>query len=73
MADILPFRGNTIIPDDPVDVMEKAKAWGLSRVVICGTTPEGEFIFGGSHSEIGETLLLLEIARRRLLAEADAD
>lgn len=72
MADIIKFTGNTILPEDPNGVLEKAKSWGLARVIIIGACESGEFVFGGSHSEIAESILLLEIAKRRLVAEADA-
>lgn len=73
MADVLKFTGLTTIPDEPANILELAKDWALARVVICGFTDKGEFVFGGSHSEIAETILLLELAKKRLLAEADHD
>lgn len=73
MAEVLKFSGITRIPDDPVVALEKAKAWGLERVVIAGWSKDGEFIFGGSHSEISDTLLILEIARKRLMEAADKE
>lgn len=71
MADILAFTGDTRIPDSPEDVLEKAKGWGMERVVICGWKPEGGFVIGGSHSEIAEAVLLLEIGKARLLRKAE--
>jgi hypothetical protein len=71
MAEILAFTGNTIIPDTPENALEKAKAWGMTRVVICGLDSSGELIFGGSHSEIPETLLVLSLSVKRLLEAAD--
>ena len=71
MAEIVKFPGITIIPDDPVEALEKAKSWGMERVVIVGFDVAGSLMFGGSHSELAETLLLLELAKKRLLDEAD--
>lgn len=73
MAEVLRFTGTTILPEPASGVLEKAKDWNLSRVVILGFTENGAFVFGGSHSEIAETVLLLEIAKKRLIAEADHD
>lgn len=59
--------GNTRIPEDPLISLEKAKKWDLEQVVICGWNKNKEFIFGGSHCEISDILLLLEVAKERLL------
>lgn len=67
MADIIAFTGNTRLPDDPCDALDKAKAWDLDRVVICGWSKAGKFMFGGSHSELGEAALLLDIAKAKLM------
>jgi hypothetical protein len=64
---VIAFTGTTRLPDDPNVALEKAKAWGLERVVICGWTETGKFHFGGSHSELGETMLLLDICKAKLL------
>jgi hypothetical protein len=67
MADILHFTGNTILPADPIEILEKAKAWGLERVVVLGWKEGGEFMFGGSHSEVAEANLLLDLGKRALI------
>ena len=71
VAEIFAFTGITRLPDDPAAALEKAKGWGMTRVVICGWTEEGSFHFGVSHSELGEALLLLELCKRQLLAVAE--
>jgi hypothetical protein len=71
MAEILAFTGITKLPDDPAVALDKAKAWDMERVVICGWTHTGKFVFGGSHSEVGEALLLLEICKRQIMAVAE--
>lgn len=72
-ADVVRFPGNTIVPDAPEVALEKAKSWGLERVVICGWTTGDKFIIGGSHSEIAEAVFLLEFGKKRLLEQADRD
>lgn len=71
MADIIAFSGETRLPDDPAIALEKAKDWGLERVVICGWAQDGKFHMGGSHSEIGEAALLLDIAKKKLVDIAE--
>lgn len=71
MAEVVRFPGITRIPDDPSVALEKAKYWGMSRVVIVGWDADGALIFGGSHSELAETMLLLELAKKRLLETVD--
>lgn len=67
---VVPFTGITILPEAPETLLEKAKAWGLERVLVVGMTANGEFIMGGSHSEIAESVLLLELAKRDFLDAA---
>ena len=67
MAQIIAFTGTSRLPDDPSDALEKAKKWDMERVVICGWKKDGGFVMGGSHSEVGEAALLLDIAKIKLL------
>lgn len=66
-AEILAFTGLTILPDDPKAALEKAKGWGMEKVVIVGLDRRGMLVFGGTHSTAGEALLLLEIAKKRVM------
>ena len=65
---VVAFNGNTRIDQPPPEILEKAKDWGMSRCLIVGIDDDGEFHFGGSFSDAGEMVLLLEEAKRRVLA-----
>lgn len=68
MGNILEFTGLTSIKE-PVDiVLEKAKLWGMDRCIILGFGEGAELIFGGSFSESGEILLLLELGKMEVLS-----
>lgn len=71
MAEVIKFTGITVLPETAESSLEKAKAWGLERVVICGLTESGEFVIGGSHSEVAETILILELGKKRFLEMAE--
>jgi hypothetical protein len=65
---IIRFTGATKIPEDPALTLEKAKGWEMDRCIIIGWADE-DFRFGGSFSEMGEMLILLEKAKQHLLAQ----
>lgn len=71
MADILEFTGNTVLPEDPSILLEKAKLWGMKEVLVLGFVEDGSLTFGGSHCEIAPLILMLELAKKKLLASAD--
>lgn len=52
MGEVVPFTGITCVEEPPEQVLEKAKEWGLEKVVIVGLTADNELIVGGSFSEI---------------------
>ena len=71
MGEVVKFRGNSILPISPEESLELAKGWGLESVVVIGLTPEGEFKYGGSSCDIPLILLMLAIAQKRMVEEAD--
>jgi hypothetical protein len=71
MADVVEFPGNTILPEEPAVILEKAKGWDLRQVVVAGWDQDGKLLIGGSHCDLGSICLLLDIAKARMLAEAD--
>lgn len=71
--EVVPFPGNTILPEAPNSILEKAKTWGLERCLVIGWDDNGEFIHGGSHCDIAGNILLLELAKKRQLDEAYGD
>lgn len=73
MADIHPFPGDTVA-DWPVDVaLDKAKNWGMERCVIVGLDADGRLRFGGSTSDAGWMVVVLEATRLDLVRGAIKD
>ena len=64
---IVQFTGTTILPDTSESVLEKAKQWGLSKVMVVGLSEDNDLLFGGSFSEAGDMLLVLEWAKKAIL------
>lgn len=69
MGDVTRLPTITTVPEPPDQMLEKAKEWGLERVIIIGANENGELIWGGSFSEVDGILLLLEMAKRELLTD----
>ncbi len=67
-AEIIKFTGITSIPESPEITLEKAKHWNMDRCLILGWHTDGQFMIGGSFSEMGEMLILLEKAKQHLMA-----
>ena len=63
MDNIIPFTGETTVDEDPTVVLEKAKSWGMTGVVILGYSDEETFISGGSISDVERINYLLDIAK----------
>ena len=63
---IVDFTGSTLIPTPPDKVLDKAKEQ-LKKVVVIGVTMDGEFYFASSHSDGGDVIWLLEVAKTRIL------
>ena len=68
MAEVIEFPGNTTVEMDPADVLEKAKGWGLKRVVIVGEDHDGKPMFGGSTADVHFINFILDLAKKDLLA-----
>lgn len=67
MAEILKFTGITCIDEAPEDALEKAKAWGMTDCVILGLDDAGKLCFGGSTSDAGKIMLMLEAAKLEII------
>lgn len=67
MGEVVSFTGITTVPEDPAATLEKAKSWGLARVIIIGANDEGELLFGGSLSDVPEMAWLLDKAKQCLM------
>jgi hypothetical protein len=71
MPDTLKFTGNTTLPISAESLLEDAKGWEMDKCLVLGWK-DGEFVFGGTHCQVGENLLLLEVARTKLIEVANA-
>lgn len=70
-SNVVEFTGETIIPIPCERVLEAAKGYELSSVLVIGRHPDGTLYLAASHSEMGEILLLLERAKLKFLAMAE--
>lgn len=70
-ADIIDYPGVTILPLEPAKVLEAAIAHDLSAVLIVGRQDSGDLYLSGSHSDIGEMLILIERAKVRFVSMAE--
>lgn len=67
MGDVLRFRGITTV-DEPIDgFLDKAKTWGMAKCIVIGLDDAGVLKFGGSLSEAGEIMIMLEAAKLDLI------
>lgn len=73
MGDVVAFGGITIGAHEPDAILEAAKGKGLERVLIVGRNPDGSLWFSGSHSDVGNNLLLLKQAEIVLLELAKTE
>lgn len=73
MADILRFTGTTINDGLSEDALETAKGWGMERCVIIGFDQDNKLKFGGSTSDIAQIVMLLELAKARIIELAKED
>jgi len=71
MSEVVSFTGVTRLPEAPETILEKAKAWKMTRCLVIGWNENGEFVYGGSHCEMAENVLLLEIAKKHHLANIE--
>lgn len=64
MSKVIDFPGLQYGDTTPETVLEQAKNWGMDRCIIIGFTDDALFKFGGSFSDLGEILILLEFAKK---------
>lgn len=63
MSKVIQFPGETCA-DWPADVvLEKAKDWGMEHCVVLGLDKDGKLQFGGSTSDSGTIMMMLEAAK----------
>lgn len=67
MAEIIKFTGATCIDEAPADALEKAKGWGMADCVILGLDEAGVLHFGGSTSDAGKIMIMLEAAKLQIV------
>ena len=67
MAEIINLSGVNFLPETPKSVLQKAKKWGMKRCIVIGFDENERVIFGGSFSDAGDILMLLELAKKHLL------
>lgn len=60
-------------PSDPAASLERAAAAGLKRVVIIGTTADGDEFFDASVSDAGDVVWMLRRAEHALMKIVDGD
>jgi hypothetical protein len=68
MGEVVKFTGITTVPEPPEITLEKAKSWGLERVVIIGADANGDLLFGASFSEVESINFLIDKAKQKVLA-----
>lgn len=59
---VVEFTGLFYGDMDPVEVLEKAKAWPIESVVVLGEAKNGELMIGGSTAEMKDVLWLVQRA-----------
>lgn len=64
MGNIVQFPGNTCIPESAESFLNKAKEWEADSCIVIGLNKNEELLFGGNLSEVGEIILLLEMAKK---------
>lgn len=67
MAEIVHLHPITTLSETPESALEKAKEWGMDRCLILGFKEDNSVQFGGSFSEAGDILLLLELGKQYIL------
>lgn len=67
MADVIKFTGNTRIDQPPEVVLEMAKSWGMEECLVIGLNNNSELMFGGSISDAGKIMIILEAAKRQIV------
>ena len=70
-AEVLPFTGVTTLDIDPVQILDAAKAAGLTEVVICGVDADGNEYFASSVADAGSASWHLARAKWNLMRQVD--
>lgn len=65
MTNVIDFTGQTTVPIPPDKVLDGAKV--CTSVLVLGWDQNDEFYMASSDAEVGELLILLELAKRDLL------
>lgn len=63
MSNVIQFPGETCLDCEPELVLDMAKKWGMTQCIIIGFDAAGELQFGGSTSDAGNIMLMLESAK----------
>lgn len=61
---VIPFTGFTTLSEPCESLLEKAKLWGMEKCLVIGIDEEGALLFGGSFWNEGESILMLERAKK---------
>lgn len=70
-AEVLPFTGITRLDIDPEQVLEAAKAAGLTEIVICGVDANGDDFFASSVADASTAGWHLDRAKWNLMRVVD--
>lgn len=70
MGDVVQLGCFTTVEEPAEQVLEKAKSWGLTKVLVIGFDADGLAV-GGSTSDRGELLFMLEWAKKKLMEDLD--
>ncbi len=72
-ADIIEFNGITKLDLHPDRILDAAKEFDLTDVVIIGYDSNEDFYFASSKADGAEVLWLLELGKKKLLEIGDTD
>lgn len=70
-AKIIQFPGVTKVEISVDDLLEKAKLWGMKKVVVIGLDDDGDLCFGGSFSDVPLINFILDKAKFSMLDDGD--
>ena len=66
-SNVVAFTGQTTVDEPPEQALEKAKSWGLTRVVIVGEDEDGNLKWGMSFGDAATINWLLDLAKYDLI------
>ena len=64
---VIQFPGITTADWPPEVALEKAKGWGMEMCCILGFDKDGKLVFGGSTSDNGKIMIMLEAAKLEVI------